>query len=357
VQALFSPAYTDSRPYAFLSRPTVEIERAAIEPLAPALVGPPVAAPININISISPYGHVITSAATVAPASSAAVVSFEKKYEDELDFSACTGFDEEFLGAYLPMPVPSAKLRKKLAYLVDSPKSYTLKYHHFSTIHHAVRRVPVVSALNVHAKWRYAELDLEGSRADKWYRDNRIDYDVQLDDAFYAKSGFDRGHLARREDAEWGRSIALAKLSADLTCTYANAVPQVPAINRAKFGAKGKWGLLEIALLEKGIEKEAGKGRRICVFSGPIFHEDDPVFKGVQIAVDFFKVVVWYDGAGELRTTCYRLSQEKLVGQIEFEVLHFDEIFQTNQVPIRNIERATGLDFHADIADRDTYVE
>jgi endonuclease G len=284
-----------------------------------------------------------------------AALALEKKYEDELDFSKCTGFDENFMGVHVPMPVPKASLRKKLAFLTGNPSAFLLKYHHFSAIHHAVRRVPIVSGINVHARYRHAELDVEGSRSDKWFRDNRIDYDVQLDDAFYAKSGFDKGHLARREDAEWGTTVAKAKLAADLTCSYANALPQVPALNRAKFGAKGKWGLLEVELLEKGIENETGKAARICVFNGPLFEADDPVFKGVQVALSFYKIVVWYDGGGQLRTTCYRLDQKKLVGQIEFEVLRFDDVFESSQVPIGTIEKITGLDFHPNITSRDTH--
>ena len=90
--------------------------------------------------------------------------------------------------------------------------------------------------------------------------------------------------------------MAKAKLAADLTCSYANAVPQVPALNRARFGYHGKWGTLEIELLEEGVELEAGKAGRICVFNGPLFSDDDPDFKGIQVALDFYKVVVWFNG-------------------------------------------------------------
>lgn len=362
IHSLFSPAYTDSRPYAFLSRPALDRESSvSTPPIEPRPVTPlsvvPSLPPVNITISINPNGPVVTTTEPARSADVSAVTSaflFEKKFEDELDFSDCDGFDADFMGVYLPMPVPSPALRKKLAFLTDSPSAYTLKYHHFSTIHHAVRRVPIVSGINVHAKYRYAELDVKGSRVDKWFRDNRIDYDVQLDDAYYKKSGFDRGHLARREDAEWGGSVARAKLAADMTCSYTNAVPQVPALNRAKYGYKGLWGQLETELLEKGIENESGKAARICIFNGPLFADDDPVFKGVPVALNFYKVVVWYDGDAKLRTTCYELSQVKLVGQIEFEVLRFNEIFKTRQIPIAKIERITGLNFHDTIVNNDT---
>lgn len=352
VQALFSPGYTDSRPYAFLSRPATDGERTTTATAASSAAVPAALPAVNISISFGPAGPVVTAAGMPLPPASEA--AFEKKYEDELDFSGCAGFDDDFMGVHIPMPVPNQSLRKKLASLKDNPGAYTLKYHHFSTLHHAVRCVPIVSGINVHGKYRYAELDEEGSRVDRWFRDNRIDYDVQLDDDFYKKSGFDRGHLARREDAEWGTSVAKAKLAADLTCSYANAIPQVPALNRAKFGYKGKWGQLEEQFLEQGVENESGKAARICVFNGPMFDDEDPVFKGIPVALSFYKVVVWYDGDGKLRTTCFQLSQEKLVGEIEFEVLRFDEVFKTYQVPIRKIEKATGLSFHENIVNNDT---
>jgi len=359
VQALFSPAYTDSRPFEAMPVLPAGGESRLLPAAAPA-AAPSAAsvAPIRIQISIgggSEAGapRVSTSVFSADPLD--AGLEQEKKYEDELDFSQCAGFQEEFMGERIAMPVPTPKLRKQLAFRLDNPSAFTLKYHHISALHHAVRRVPVVSAINVNAKRRYAELDVEGSRKDKWFRDNRIDYDAQLDDAWYAKSGFDRGHLARREDAEWGTSVAHAKQAADLTCSYANAIPQVPALNRAKFGARGLWGRLELKLLEEGVENESGKAARICVFNGPLFSADDPVFKAVQVAMDCYKVVVWYDGKGKLRTTCFRLSQVDLVGEIEFEALKFDKIFKTYQVGLDEIEGITGLVFAARLHQTDTF--
>lgn len=351
VQELFLPAYTDSRPYAFLSRPrTDDTERLT----APTVVLPDAATtkPIAVTINIGADGQIVT--ATTPSVIPGATATFTEKYEDDVDFADCPGFDDHFMGVYVPMPSPSPSLLKHLAPLINSPGSYTLKYPNFSTLHHAVRHVPIVSGINVPKAMRHEELG-KGTRDDHWYRDKRIDFDVQLNDAFYEKSGFDKGHLSRREDAEWGTSIDAAKRAADMTCSYANAVPQVPALNRAAFGFHGKWGELEKELLEQGVKGESGKSARICVFNGPLFAADDPVFKGIQVALSFYKVVVWFDGDGKLRTTCYKLSQEEFVGQIDFvEVLRFDEVFKTSQVPIRQIQRITGLKFHPTIVKADT---
>ncbi|QQB33179.1 DNA/RNA non-specific endonuclease [Achromobacter deleyi] len=349
IQTLRSPAYTNARPFTAAALPVLpaqELTRAA----APAATAAP--APIEIRIRISADQPVAIQALTDgAPPQP---LAFEKKGEDAQDYAACLGYDDQFMGIRLPLPAPNAALRKKLARRGDAPADFVLKYHHFSALQHAVRRVPVLSAINVYGKQRYAELD-DSTRKDRWLRDNRIDYDAQLDDAWYAKSGFDRGHLSRREDAEWGPTLAAAKTAADMTCSYANAVPQVPAFNRAIMGYHGQWGRLEQMLLEQGVEGESGKSARICVYSGPIFLNDDPVYASVQVALSCFKVVAWFDARGALRATGFRLSQEKLVDGIDFEVLHFDKLFKMQQKPLAWIEGATGLAFPQALRDADTH--
>lgn len=359
IQTLRSPAYTNARPFTAVSLPVLAAQELGLAPLAvsapvsaPTPAAAPNPAPVEIRIVVSAGQPV--SVQTLADPATALPQAFETKREDEQDYSACLGYDDQFMGLRLALPAPSAALRKKLAMQGNAPNDYVLKYHHFSTIQHAVRRVPVLSALNVNGKQRYAELD-NSTRKDRWLRDNRIDYAAQLDDAWYAKSGFDRGHLSRREDAEWGPTMEAAKTAADMTCSYANAVPQVPAFNRAVMGYHGQWGRLEQLLLEQGVEGEAGKSARICVYSGPLFLSSDPVYSSVQVALSNFKVVAWFDAGGALRATGFRLSQEKLVDGIDFEVLHFDKLFKLQQKPISWIESATGLVFPQALREADTF--
>ena len=360
VQVFSSPAYTDSRPFTTLPRPRI-LEEPELKgaPVAAALVNmPPLQASlIEIRVSIGNGQPVVQSNVSDTPFQTVSLLTqSERKLEDEQDYSTCTGFEEEFMGMRIPMPVPSARLRKQLAFLKNAPGSFTLKYHHFSTILHAVRRVPVVSAINVHGKYRYAALG-SASRKDNWLRDSRVDHDAQLDDRWYAKSGFDKGHLSRREDAEWGASMAFAKAAADITCSYANAVPQVPAFNRAMMGYNGQWGQLEKKLLEAGVKNESAKSARICVFSGPVFLDDDPVYASVQVALGGFKVVAWFNQDGALRATAFHLSQDALVEGIAFEALNFDKLFKLQQVPFAWIENATGLGFASVLQDADTFSE
>lgn len=163
--------------------------------------------------------------------------------------------------------------------------------------------------------------------------------------------------MCRREDANWGNTPEKAKLNADMTCMYTNACPQVAALNRSN--KNGLWGKLEIMILERGVNRENDKASRISVFNGPVFREEDRVYKGVQIPMEFWKLVLWYGEDGELKATAFRLSQAKLVKKIRFE----EELdFNTNveflpyQLSIDELEKLTRLDFSA-IAKYDTYDE
>jgi len=278
----------------------------------------------------------------------------ETKADDEAnaDYSSCKGFDPKFMGFETPLPALGKQLKRKVAPLLFDRNNIVLKYHHFSSIHHAVRKMPVVSVINIDGN--PDKRDDDGERKDRWMRDNRIDMDVQLTDSWYSKSGFDKGHMCRREDADWGRTSAEAYRNAQLTCMYTNACPQVPDLNRAIMGKHGLWGQLEQIVLEDGVEQENGKTTKICVYNGPIFISTDPVYKGVQVPLRFFKIIVWLNKAHEKKTTAFILSQEDLVSDISFEELQFDEEFKEHQCSIEYLEKITDLTF-TEIREWDTY--
>jgi len=241
------------------------------------------------------------------------------------------------------LPTLGAQLARKVAMFTANPKQFVLKYEHYSTIVHSIRRMPVVSAVNVEGD-PVVRQD-RAARVDNWLRDNRIDLSVQLTDDYYKSSGFDKGHMSRREDAKWGDNAADAESAAQLTCMYSNACPQVPTINRAVYGYHGLWGQLEQLVLEKGAEAERRDASKICVYNGPIFVDTDPTYKGVQVPMRFFKIIAWRNGAGEVKATAFVLSQEDLVGGIEFEELQFDKEFIEHQCSIAYIENLTQLTF------------
>jgi len=128
---------------------------------------------------------------------------------------------------------------------------------------------------------------------------------------------------------------------------YTNACPQVPKINQSS--RKGLWGILEKVVLESGAIVEKGKTAKITVFNGPIFKDDDPVFRGIQVPMDFYKIVLWLTDNGELKATAFKLTQVELVSEIDFEELDLDQNtkFKEFQCSIKSLQKDTQIDFSA----------
>jgi endonuclease G, mitochondrial len=306
---------------------------------------------ININIT---QGNTDTRALNIPaasqlpkPASSLSDEELEeiKQLEKSQDFSACKGYQSRFLGQDVPIPQPKAALKKFIA-KIQNTDAIVLKYYHYSTIFHSVRMMPAISMINVDGNPDKRK-DL-AERKDNWLRDKRLDFDIQLSDSYYSGSGFDKGHMSRREDADWGDSPEDAKLFADITCMYTNACPQVAKINQAR--RKGLWGKLEEVVLEKGVKKESGKTGKISVFNGPVFKDDDPVYKGIQVPLDFYKIILWLTDNGKLKATAFKLSQQNFVADMDLhEEIDIDQNmdFKEFQCSIKSLETATQLDFSA----------
>jgi len=274
-----------------------------------------------------------------------------KVLEKSMDYSGCKGFQTTgFMSFDTPLPTLSKELARKSVFLQDNPKSNVLDYYYYSTIQHAIRKMPLISAINVQGNVNTRKD--HSKRADKWLRDSRIPETVQLDDAYYSKSGFDKGHMSRREDADYGTNAGDALKAANLTCMYTNACPQVPKLNRAP----GLWGDLEKIVLEQGAKKETGTESKICVFNGPVFVDTDPVYDSIQVPLRFFKIVVWMNGKNQKKTTAFILSQEDLVGGIQFEELDYNKEFVEHQCSVSYIEGLTGLSF-TKIREWDTFVK
>ncbi|WP_426485296.1 DNA/RNA non-specific endonuclease [Flavobacterium sp. 2] len=279
--------------------------------------------------------------------------AFKTGKEDGMDFSACSGYSADFLGINVPMPIPKkgSDIEEEIAKLKD--KSIILKYFNYSVIFNGVRKMPLISAVNVSGDPALRIDDTE--RSDDWLRDARIDKSCQLDDKFYAKSNFDKGHMSRYQDAKW--NIPASKdnelRNGIYTCFYSNACPQVPGLNRAG----GVWGKLEKAVLEKGVKRQTDNDEtKMTVFNGPIFDKKtDKIFRGLRTPMDFFKIIVWLDDEDNLKATAFRLSQKLLVSNIHFdeslredlEALDIDQVveFKNYQCTIKSISEATEIDF------------
>ncbi|MEO7959961.1 MAG: DNA/RNA non-specific endonuclease [Ginsengibacter sp.] len=309
---------------------------------------------INISISQENLNGVSIAGTQQALTDTAEADAEElKQLEAALDFSLCKGYQSRFLGTHLNISLPKPqKALKKFIAKINGTDSYILKYFKYSTIFHSVRMMPVISAINVDGN-PDKRLDTT-ARKDTWLRDTRLGFDIQLDDAFYRNSGFDRGHMSRREDANWGTTAEEAKKNADLTCMYTNTCPQLAGLNQS--GRKGLWGKLEKVVLESGAEAETGRTGKISVFNGPVFKEADPVFRGIQIPMDFYKIILWLTDNGNLKATAFKLTQVGLTDDIDFEQLDLEQNseFKEFQCSIKSLQEATQIDF-SDLFQYDTF--
>lgn len=278
--------------------------------------------------------------------------------ETNVDFSKCQGYVPDFLGTSIKLPQPKKSIEKQIARLKD--KSIELKYFRYSVIFSAFRKMPLISAINVEGD--ASKRKDNSKRKDDWLRDSRIDIECQLTDKFYSKSGFDRGHMGRFEDANWDTTEEKALRNGIYTCFYTNACPQVPGINRE---GENLWGKLEKAILEKGVKKQTGKQGRMSVFNGPIFDEEmDRVRLGVTVPMQFYKIVLWLNDADKLRATGFKLSQETLVTDDQFneavmlgeEAIDIDKLvaYKEYRCSIKKLGSLTKIDF-SHIEKYDTY--
>ena len=218
------------------------------------------------------------------------------------------GFQEDFLGpnAIVRLPMLSRKHRALVARVTDS-KNNVLHYQNFSLIQNAKRRFPFFTAANIDGN-----LFKTLPRHDRWRLDPRIAEDDQWGQSLYSaeKSDFDRGHMTKREDAQWGKKKEEAKRGALSTFYFTNAVPQVPKLNQQL------WRGLEDYIL-KG--EAVSEGLKISMFTGPVLSDSDPVFvtevegERVRIPTLFWKVIYFTKSDGKLYRVGFLMGQEELL--------------------------------------------
>lgn len=236
-----------------------------------------------------------------------------------------SGYDEDFLGRTVPVPA------------LHGVKTVLLPYTHFSVLMRPDKRLAAVTALGLDGS-KLIDLDRGGIQ---WRLDPRLSEIEQTGEQVYARNDLDRGHLVRRASAVWGDTRAEAAQANEDTFYYTNAAPQAAKFNQGM----ELWLGLETYLQENA----ADSSRRLVVFTGPIFGHTDPVYRGVDIPLKFFKVAAFLY-RGELAATGYVVDQAPQLADLP-DVPQSgirDEApplgpFRTFQAPIRDIATLTGL--------------
>ncbi|MEM6686605.1 MAG: DNA/RNA non-specific endonuclease [Bacteroidota bacterium] len=236
---------------------------------------------------------------------------------------------------------------------------YYLPYENYSVLQNPFRKFPYYSAVNVDGKHFYKlKRDSIFAGSERWAKDDRIPLETQWGDDLYGarKYDFDRGHLAKREDVQWGTDEEVARLAARSTFYYTNAVPQVSKLNR------GVWKQIENYILHHEVVKNSMK---ICLFSGPVFRDDDPEFlqtingEIVRLPYLFWKVVYYVkDGtlhrAGFLTSQHRQMQKKRIIKPVSrstesARTVHFNSFkdAETYQVHVSFIEQISQLSFEA----------
>lgn len=255
------------------------------------------------------------------------------------------GYSESFILNKV-VSLPKLNQDQSSDLVIDEDGNDVIKYINYSLQLSIFHKFPFYTATNIDGL-QFKKVP----RKDNWRKDSRVSKDTQWGKELYnaARSNFDRGHMTKREDVQWGETIGIALNAADSTFYYTNAVPQHKDLNR------DIWRYLEDYILHT----EAKRNHlRICVFTGPVLSNSNPYFvtpinnTQIQIPSLFWKVVVFEKEDGKLYRVGFMMSQNKLllkdniIEQLESDdqiFMQFDDA-DTYQVNVSLIEELSGLE-------------
>lgn len=268
------------------------------------------------------------------------------------DWSKRKGYDSNFLGAHIPLPLLS---EAQQANTVSVPpqfrrndEEFVLNYYHYSVAMNVKRRTAWFSAGMIDGTHFQ---DFKRGK-DKWFLDPRIDSKFQMGEELYAAANTDKGHLTRFKDLSWGAAMAEAVKSTNDTFHFTNCTLQLDGFNELP----SRWQGLEQFLLEQHAKKDE---RKMIVITGPVLLDSDPSYKNpsmnytARIPLAFWKVCCLRRQDGTLSATGFKMSQEDITALPGFE-----EKFDVGmaQVTIQELEDLTGLDFGI-LAQHDHFAE
>jgi len=286
-------------------------------------------------------------AGTASPDAAATQALLGERLEIDPDYASRPGFDPDFCGFHAPLPVPGPRIAELAAETEGG--GFELRYFNYSVIMNRERRLAFVAAVNFDSE---APARFDRGASYRWVFDPRLPEEFQAGNEFYVNNPLDRGHLARRRDAAWGRTEVEAKRANDDTFHFTNCAPQHEVFNQSDRATRRGlllWGNLENHILASAMHDR----ERVSVFNGPIFRDDDRTYRGLPIPRQFFKVLAVRERVGRRaanRVFAFVLSQEPLIRRLPEEAFTPEEAFAAGpfkpyQVSLAEIERRTGLLF------------
>lgn len=262
------------------------------------------------------------------------------------------GYKRGFLPGFdIPLPALGQAIRgqaakNKFAEAGDDP--HELKYHHFSVVMNARRKLAFFTACNIDGasakgidrKTKTVKpLDPDSTglealasdaEADTWRSDDRIGPAEYTGSSFYDKQAipgfpnpndkhriarmFQKGHLVRRLDPCWGDDDIALQAEED-SFHWTNCSPQVGFFNQGTAsstisgtGGGQLWRAVENYVLRNAVVEK----QRVTSFTGPIFTDNDRSYRGVKVPDRFFKVTLWVEN-GQLRSLAMIADQKRVI--------------------------------------------
>ncbi|RPF30386.1 DNA/RNA non-specific endonuclease [Streptomyces sp. TLI_185] len=241
------------------------------------------------------------------------------------DVQPLQGYNPDFLGVQIDVPQLTAGVSGDAVKLDGSE---VIPYTHFSLTLSKKRHFPFWVGWNVDG----GSLKKLSRSGIPFIKDPRLPANTQVGNELYEANRLDRGHIARRADLTWGSMPEAQKANTD-SFFYTNITPQMDDFNQST--KNGLWGELEDAVYAD-VDVDHLK---ISVFGGPIFQDDDRVYRDEKIAREFFKVIAFVE-RGELKAKAFLLTQN--LNQLE--ALELDE-FRVFQVTLDEIEERAHIRF------------
>jgi endonuclease G len=254
----------------------------------------------------------------------------------------------------VPLPKLDKTRKEQVAFKKGSSTkdvSYELKYQHFSIVMNSERRMAFFATVNIDgSNWIYINRKTgepaEAEANEVWFEDPRISARFQCDQRFYEKQFpkhvFDRGHLVRRQDPSWGTEKSAAEANTD-TFHFTNCVPQQWNFNQQS----EYWQGIENYVLDNA----KAEHKRVTVFTGPVFAEDDPDYRYAKVPMQFWKILIRVE-KGKLLSTGFLAKQSSLIEQMPEKM--GEQAVTQYQIQIKEIEKLTGLNFGV-LRDVDTF--
>ncbi|NEA65349.1 DNA/RNA non-specific endonuclease [Streptomyces sp. SID12488] len=235
------------------------------------------------------------------------------------------GYNPDFLGEQIDIPQLTAEISGDAVRLNGSE---AIPYTHFSLTLSKKRRFPFWVGWNIDG----GSLKRLSRSGIPFTKDPRLPANAQVGNELYEANRLDRGHIARRADLLWGSLPEAQKANTD-SFFYTNITPQMDDFNQSS--KNGLWGELEDAVFADVDVDDL----KVSVFGGPVFQDDDHVYRGVKIPREFWKVIAFVEH-GELKAKAFLLTQDL----DQLEALDLSE-FRVFQVTLDEIEARAHIRF------------